>query len=74
MGFSNQKFGFGDKPKRIKKKQIYTNQEVENIKFEALKMYKKNRFDKALIAYKKIIRNGINDPEVFINLFQIYYL
>jgi len=72
LGFSNQKSGFGDKAKRIKKKPIYTYQELENIKYEGLKMYKKNRFDKALIAFKKIIKFGNNDPEVFANLYQIY--
>lgn len=72
MGFSNQKFGFGDKAKRIRTKKIYTDQELENIKFEALKMFHKNRFDKALIAYKKIIRCGTKDPQVFLNLYQIY--
>ena len=35
-------------------------------------MYQKNRFDKALIAFKKIFKFGNNDPEVFINLYQIY--
>ncbi len=72
MGLSNQKSGFGDKAKRIKKKPIYTDQEIENIKLEGLKMYQKNRFDKALIAFKKIIKFGGNDPEVFGNLYQIY--
>ena len=72
MGVSNQKSGFGDKAKRIKKKPIYTDQELENIKLEGLKMYKKNRFDKALIAFKKIIKFGNNDPEVYANLYQIY--
>ncbi len=72
MGFSNQKSGFGDKAKRIKKTPLYTDQEIENIKLEGLKMYQKNRFDKALIAFKKIIKFGKNDPEVFINLYQIY--
>ena len=72
LGFSNQKSGFGDKAKRIKKKPIYTDQELQNIKLEGLKMYQKNRFDKALIAFKKIIKFGNNDPEVFANLYQIY--
>tara|TARA_B100000131_G_scaffold209043_1_gene201068 strand:- start:116 stop:2230 length:2115 start_codon:yes stop_codon:yes gene_type:complete len=72
LGVSNQKSGFGDKAKRIKKKPIYTDQELENIKLEGLKMYQKNRFDKALIAFKKIIKFGNNDPEVFANLYQIY--
>ena len=72
LGVSNQKAGFGDKAKRIKNKPIYTDQELENIKLEGLKMYQKNRFDKALIAFKKIIKYGNNDPEVFTNLYQIY--
>jgi len=42
LGVSNQKSGFGDKAKRINKKPIYTDQDLENIKLEGLKMYKKN--------------------------------
>ena len=72
MGISNQKSGFGEKAKIIKKKPIYTHQELENIKLEGLKMYKKNRFDKALIAFIKIIKFGNNDPKVLANLYQIY--
>ena len=72
LGFSNQKSGFGDKAKRIKKKQIYNDHELENIKLEGLKMYQKNRFDKALIAFKKIIKFGNNDPVVFANFYLIY--
>ena len=30
------------------------------------------RFDKALNAFKKIIKSGENDQEVFLNLYQIY--
>ena len=72
LGVSNQKFGFGDKAKRIKRKPIYTEKDLEDIKLEGLKMYQKNRFDKALIAFKKIIKFRKNDPEVFANLYQIY--
>ena len=72
MGYSKKKFGFGDEAKKIKKKPIFTDQELENIKLEGLKMYQKNRFDKALIAFKKIVKCGINDPEVFANVYQIY--
>ena len=35
-------------------------------------MFKKKRFDRALIAFKKIIKSGENDPEVFVNLYKIY--
>ena len=72
MGFSKKKFGFGNEAKQIKKKQILSDQELENIKFEGLKMYQKNRFDKALISFKKIVQSGINDPEVFANIYKIY--
>ena len=68
----NKKSGFGENFKQIKKKPIYTNQELNNIKLEGLIMFKKNRFDKALIAFKKIIKSGGNDPEVFLNLYEIY--
>ena len=72
MGFNKKTFGFGDESKKIKKKVKYSDQELENIKLEGLKMYQKNRFDKALIAFKKIIKFGINDPEVYSNIYQIY--
>ena len=72
MGISKQKSGFGEPSKRIRKKTINTDLEIENIKLEGLKMYQKNRFDKALIAFKKIIKFGKNDPEVFANVYQIY--
>ena len=72
MGFSSQKFGFGDKTTKTKKKQSYTDQQLEKIKFEALKMHQKNRLDKAEIAYKKLIKNGVKDLEVLMNLYQIY--
>ncbi len=72
MSFSRKKFGFGDKNTKPIKKESYTDQQLENIRFEALKMHQKNRFDKAEIAYKKLIKNGVNDPDVFMNLYQIY--
>ena len=72
MGILKQKSGFGEPFKRIRKKPINTDLELENIKLEGLKMYQKNRFDKALIAFKKIIKSGKNDPEVFANVYQIY--
>ena len=72
MGFSSKKFSFGDKTTKTKKKQSYTDQQLKNIKCEALKMHHKNRFDKAEIGYKKLIRNGIKDPDVLMNLYQIY--
>ena len=73
MGFSSKKFGFGDKIQNHKKdNKSYTDKQFEKIKFEALKMHQKNRFDKAIFGYKKLIKYGINDEEVFINLYQIY--
>ena len=73
MGFSSKKFGFGDKIQNLKKdNKSYTDKQFEKIKFEALKMHQKNRFDKAIFGYKKLIKYGINDEEVFINLYQIY--
>ena len=72
MSFSRKKLGFGDKNAKTKKKQSYTDQQLENIKFEALKMHQKNRFDKAEIAYKKLIRNEVKDPDILMNLYQIY--
>tara|TARA_Y100000589_G_C27177755_1_gene639469 strand:+ start:161 stop:2263 length:2103 start_codon:yes stop_codon:yes gene_type:complete len=72
LSFSRKKFGFGDKNTKPIKKESYTDQQLENIRFEALKMHQKNRFDKAEIAYKKLIKNGVNDPDVFMNLYQIY--
>ena len=72
MGFSSKKFSFGDKTTKNKKKQSYTDQQLKNIKFEALKMHQKNRFDKAEIGYKKLIRNGVKEPDVLMNLYQIY--
>ena len=68
MSFYKKKSGFGENFKQIKKKPIYTNEEIKNIKLEGLKMLQKNRFDKALIAFKKIIKSGENDQEVFLNL------
>tara|TARA_B100000482_G_C12606289_1_gene297259 strand:+ start:120 stop:2231 length:2112 start_codon:yes stop_codon:yes gene_type:complete len=72
LGFSSKKFGFGKKTTKTKKKQSYTDQQLEKIKFEALKMHQKGRLDKAEIAYKKLIRNGFKDLEVLMNLYQIY--
>ena len=72
MSFFSKKPGFGDKKTKTKKKQTYTFQQLENIKFEALKMHQKNRFDKAEIAYKKLIKNGVKDPDILMNLYQIY--
>ncbi len=73
MGFSSKKFGFGDKIQNLKKdNKSYTDKQFEKIKFEALKMHQKNRFDKAIFGYKKLIKYGINDEEVFINLYEIY--
>ncbi len=73
MGFSSKKFGFGDKIQNLKKdNKSYTDKQFEKIKFEALKMHQKNRFDKAIFGYKKLIKYGTNDEEVFINLYQIY--
>ena len=73
MGFSSKKFGFGDKIQNHKKdNKSYTDKQFEKIKFEALKMHQKNRFDKAIFGYKKLIKYGIDDEEVFINLYQIY--
>ena len=72
MGFSSKKFGFGDKTTKTNKKQSYTDQQLEKIKFEALKMHQKGRLDKAEIAYKQLIRNGVKDLEVLMNLYQIY--
>ena len=72
MAFSSKKFSFGDKTTKTKKRQSYTDQQLQNIKCEALQMHHKNRFDKAEIGYKKLIRNGIKDPDVLMNLYQIY--
>ena len=73
MGFSSKKFGFGDKIQNLKKdNKSYTDKQFEKIKFEALKMHQKNRFDKAIFGYKKLIKYGMNDEEVFINLYEIY--
>tara|TARA_Y100000739_G_C20602538_1_gene463712 strand:+ start:322 stop:2433 length:2112 start_codon:yes stop_codon:yes gene_type:complete len=73
LGFSSKKFGFGDKIQNLKKdNKSYTDKQFEKIKFEALKMHQKNRFDKAIFGYKKLIKYGTNDEEVFINLYQIY--
>ena len=72
MSFSSKKSGFGHKNTKTKKKQSYTDQQLENIKFEALKMHQRNRFDKSEIAFKKLIKNGIKDPEILMNLYQIY--
>ena len=67
---SSSKNGFGDinQPKNT---QPYTDQNTEVIKFEAFKMHQKNRLDKA-ISFIKLIKYGIKDTEVFINLYQIY--
>ena len=73
MGFTSKKVGFGDKVQNPKKNiKSYSDKKLEEIKFEALKMHKKNRFDKAIFAYKKLIKYGLKDNEVFINLYQIY--
>ena len=72
MGFSSKKIGFGENKSIPKKKKSYTDKNFEEIKFEAIKMHQKNRYDKAVIAYKKLIKFGSKDEEVFLNLYQIY--
>ena len=72
MSFTNKKVGFGDEKPKKNKKRFISPQELEKIKFEAFKMHQKKRFDKAEIAFKKAIKYGIRDPEVFKNLFEIY--
>lgn len=73
MGHSNKKIGFGDETQLSKKNsKFYTQEQLEELKFDALKMHQKNRFDKAVNSYKKLIKYGIKDPEVFLNLYQIY--
>ena len=72
MGFSSKKIGFGGNKSIPKKNKPYTDKKLAEIKFEAIKMHQKNRHDKAVIAYKKLIKFGTKDDEVFLNLYQIY--
>ena len=72
MNLSNKKVGFGDRTPTTNKRKSLNQQQLENIRFEALKMHQKKRFDKAEIGYKKLIKYGLEDHEVFINLYQIY--
>ena len=72
MKFSNKKVGFGEQQAKNNKKKYLTNDQLEGIKSEALKMHQKKRFDKAEIAYKKLIKFGEQDSEIFLNLYHIY--
>ena len=65
MSFSNKKSGFGYKKPKKNKSQILTHNQLEIIKFEALKMHQKKRFDKAELAFKKLIKYGIKDPKSY---------
>ena len=72
MNFSNKKVGFGDRKPTTNKRKSLNQQQLEDLKFEALKMHQKKRFDKAEIGYKKLIKYGLKDYSVFINLYHIY--
>ena len=73
MGNSKKRIGFGYEVQLSKNdKKSYTQKQLEELKFDALKMHQKNKLDKAVNSYKKLIKYGFKDTEVFLNLYQIY--